>query len=241
MMRNGTYFIIRVFIFFCAMLSTPAWALFQYGSLWLSINNQNYLSKDKQWVYLFNSQSRFVNRDHPLETLLAQGSVGYSLNPRQRVWVGYYWADFRPYHHDFQEQRLFEEFYWTLEDDSNSRVATRTRIEENKFTNHDQVIVIWRQMLAREMMKLYFGHLNPLFYEEMFVHLNNPTYASRHFLNENRVFIGFNYYISQKAFWRIGYINQLVMGTPHSSSVMMHVLAINYTFGVPKISLPIDN
>jgi hypothetical protein len=207
----------------------------------LSLNNQNFLSADERWVYLWHNQARIVNRPHPLEAVLTEGSIGYTLNAAQRVYLGYYWADFSPYHKDAQENRLFHEFYWRLESNEQRRIATRTRLEVNWYTGTKQNLVMWRQLFAKEDLKFYFGRLNPLVYDEVFFRLNNPDYATPSFLSQNWLFLGCNYYLSRQSFWKIGYLNQFLMKTAVRPYGMMHLLSVTYIFGVTRISLPIDN
>ena len=68
-------------------LSQALHALTPYVSLWGGGNYQNYLTQDKKWVYLLHAQARFIDTIHPVETLLTEDSIGYSLNDKQRIWV----------------------------------------------------------------------------------------------------------------------------------------------------------
>ena len=219
-----------------------SWAFEQQLSFWPGMNYQNYLTENHKLAYLMHSQLRFMNKDAPLKTGLVEGSVGYALNNMQRLWVGYYWAENDPYHNSFQENRVWQQFYWKLQDDNQSTITSRTRIEEIKFSNEAQQLNLMRQMFAKEFVKNYYGRINPLIYDETFFRLNHPSYASTSFFAQNRLFLGVNIYSpNSRSFWKVGYINQYLSGNSKKSNGMNHILTIMYTFGVPQISLPVDS
>lgn len=120
-------------------------------------------------------------------------------------------------------------------------VTSRTRLEEFAFTDRKQNLVDLRQLWSHESLKMYYGHINPLIYEEVFFHLNNPRYASEHFLSQNRLFLGANIYLSRHSYWRIGYMNQYLLGNGSRKPEMNHIFIMNYVFGDLKIGLPFDS
>lgn len=223
-------------------VSLNSWAFEQNASFWPGINYQNYLTKDRKFAYLLHSQLRFINKGQPLETGLVEGSVGYAFNDMQRLWVGYYWSINQPYHDSYDENRTWQQFYWKLMDNKTDILASRTRIEEIQFSNQDQKLYVLRQMVAHEWVKMYFGSINPLVYDETFFRLNHPSYDTNTFLNQNRLFLGINIYSADStSFWKIGYMNQYLRATPSRGNAMNHILTVMYTIGVPKISLPVDS
>lgn len=213
----------------------------QHNGFWPMINVQNYLSNDHRWAYLLNSQARFLNETHPLKTVLIQDSIGYSINQNLRIWMGYYYSGHNFQAKYFTENRLFQELYWKIVSNQKTKVAYRTRLEENQFNIYRQNQVLLRQLLAKEFLTNYKGMLNPLIYDEMFFRVNKPSYASHDLISQNRLFLGFNLNTTDHSFWRIGYLNQYATSTPVSRTAMNHIFVISYTVGVPNISLPIDS
>ncbi len=219
----------------------PNRGMMQEQGSWLAINNQNYLSDNKKWVYLSHNQVRLLKHRHPLETLLTENSIGYSLTDNLRFWAGFYYSGNNFYHHQFEETRLEQQFFWKAVDNKERRVAARARLEEIAFSNESQNAIIFRQMFAHESKVYYRGNINPLIYDEIFFHLNNTRYTSKGFLSQNRAFLGFNWYVSTHAFFKIGYLNQYITGGTRVHEEMRHLLVINYTFGNEGISLPVDS
>lgn len=61
------------------------------------------------------------------------------------------------------------------------------------------------------------------------------------FLSQNRLFLGVNLYQSKHAFWRIGYVNQYVLGNRDRKPEMNHILAMTYAFGEIGVGLLEDS
>ena len=259
---NGTQWIDIVFRLLKILIITfvfisPSWAvekrkenepkhnpnIVQHNGFWSGLNVQNYLSENKRWVYLFNTQARFLDQTHPLKTVLVQDSIGYSFNKNQRVWMGYFYSgnNFRVKH--FTENRLFQEYYWTIVNNQKTKVAYRVRFEENQYSEFRQNQVLFRQLLAKEFLVHYKEKLNPLIYDEMFYRVNNPSYSTKSLVSQNRLFLGFNLNLTKHSFWRIGYMNQYLTSAPHPHrrTTMNHLLVVSYTIGKPNISLPVDD
>ncbi len=231
--------------FFCMLItlvvSPYSNAAIQRESLWLGFSNQQHFSKNKKWVYMQHGQLRMINLPHPVRTIIVENNVGYTLDPTKHIWFGHYFADNNIKYKENIENRLLQQFSWKLHDDQYRRVLSRTRLEEFAFTNRKQNLIELRQLWAHEYIRLLYGHVNPLVYEEVFFHLNNPKYASEHFLSQNRLFLGANIYLSKHSYWRIGYMNQYISGNQSRKPEMNHVLIMTYVFGAINISLPFDS
>lgn len=219
----------------------PSIAAIQRESLWMGFSNQQHFANNKKWIYLQHAQVRIMNVSHPVRTILSENNVGYAINSKQQVWLGYYLADQDIFHQENIENRFLQQFTWHLIDDQNQRLSSRTRLEEFAFTNHSQNLVELRQLLAHESIRLYYGRINPLIYEEVFFRMNHPRYASDRLLSQNRLFLGVNIYQSHHAYWRVGYLNQYLSGNRDRKSELNHVLNITYVFGDIKIGLPFDS
>ena len=217
---------------------TPSNSLIQHEGIWPTFNKQGNLN-DK-WAYLLHHQARFLNESHAVKTVLLEDSIGYSLNKDQRVWFGYFFSGNNFGNHSFNEQRIWEQFYWKVKT-NDSHYGFRTRLEQIEFSNRAQNLIMFRQMFAKEFLTRYQGTINPLIFDEVFVRLNHPDYATQRAFSQNRVFLGFNVYANKNSTWRIGYLNQYETKTPHTQPVMNHILVIAYTFGDASISLPIDS
>lgn len=218
-----------------------AHAALQHEGLWFGVNNQEHFANHYQWVYLEHAQVRLMNIVHPVQALLVENNVGYTFNPQQHLWLGYLFVDTDVTHKEAVEHHLVEQFSWKLVDGVDKRLSSRSRFEQVVYTNQSQNLVLFRQLWAYEIVALYAGRVNPLVYDELFFHLNNPRYESEHFLSQNRAFIGANVYPSEQSYWRVGYLNQYISGHHQRKPEMNHLLSLTYVFGDIRIGLPFDS
>lgn len=191
---------------------------------------------------MLHGQARFYNTTHPFTTLLLENSIGYPLNDKLRLWAGYLISgnDFNTRY--FREQRLQQQLYWHMLDNQQERLASRTRFEEIAVSFSRQNLIVARQMFAHEQLSYFYGYINPLIYDEIFTHLNNPSYATVNFISQNRLFLGFNVYFSNHEYMKIGYMNQFISKKErHSHNEMNHLLTLQYVFGPQELSLPADS
>jgi hypothetical protein len=205
------------------------YALDQNKKLWTSFATQKPFTADKKWNYLFYSSLRFIDEDHPVQTFLLEGGVGYKYVPGQSVWLGYRWQGNNFNHGFYQENRLWQQMVWETKDLSLNRVLLRSRLEEFIRSNQSQTGFRLRERFFVEMPNLYNGCINPVFYDEVFFQLNKTDYTSHQFVSQNRLFVGFNYMLTAENFWEIGYLNEYLFATPQrSDNQMNHVISLTY-------------
>ncbi len=203
-------------------------ALEKKEKLWVAAGLEKPLSEDKKWLYLLYTQMRFINKSHPWQTAILEGAIGYSLYSNEKIWLGYRWSGTNPNNGFYQTNRIFQQLVWTMREDGNNIISSRTRLEESERGNQNQLSYRLRQRVTFEHSSYYFGKLNPLFYDEVFFQLNKTSYTSHDFISQNRLFLGFILYTSSKTFWEIGYINQYKLSTPSNPNQMNHIISITY-------------
>jgi hypothetical protein len=171
------------------------------------------------------------NQSHPWQVGLLEGGVGYHFVKSQSFWMGYRWAGHNPHNVFYQENRLFQQFIDEISLTTSDLIVLRTRLEEIKHGNSSQISVRLRQRLALQMERELIVNIRPFLYDEIFFQLHNTQYTTNKLFSENRIFIGFNLYISNKSWWEIGYINQFQMKTPQDTQdIMSHIASFTYNF-----------
>jgi hypothetical protein len=217
-------------IILSAFLSIPnAFALEQNDKQWFAVNAQQ--SWGEKWYSFIFSQARFVDEAHPWQAILLEGGLGYKLTTDKSIWLGYRWTGRNPYNGFYQENRLFQQIIWNKKLNTSQRFISRTRLEEITLSNINQIGLRLRQRFALEINHAFFKDLFPFLYEEVFFQLNHPVYMPRTLIGENRLFLGFNLYLTKKTWWEIGYINQYQIKTPlQTQNQMSHILSFTYNF-----------
>jgi|GEM_PF-4990842 len=220
---------LRIFCFVCLLfISINCFATNQNEKLWLGVNALQPLSNNKKWLYFIFSQLRFINKSHPWQVGLVEGGIGYRLTDQGTLWAGYRWSGHHPNNGFFQENRLFQQWIAHRNVTSSHRVISRVRLEETERGDSSQISIRLRQRVALELKRDYLS-VFPFLYDEVFFQLKNTDYTSNKFVNENRVFIGFNLYTSHKTWWEIGYINQYEMRRPQQTqNSMSHIVSLVY-------------
>ena len=211
-------------------ISVNCFALTQNDKLWLAVNSQQTLSVDKKWHSFIYSQFRYINESHAWQAALIEGGIGYRFLDNESIWLEYRWTGHDPYNGFFQENRLFQQLL-QIKKFNAAHLILRARLEEIQISNSSQISVRLRERIAVEIMHGYFWKMFPFLYDEVFFQLKNTDYTSNKFINQNRLFIGFNLYTGRKSWWEIGYINQFQMRTPQNvQNTMSHIFSVTYNF-----------
>lgn len=213
-----------------ALIAGRAIALEQYEKGWFGLNLQQSLSENKKVLGLVFTQLRTINESHPIQAGLIEGALGYRIHGNDSVWIGYRWTGINPNNGFFQENRLFQQYLAIFKPHPLYQFILRTRLEEIERTDQTQIYLRGRERLALEIRrKFLLDDVFPFFSDEILMNLNDTEYVSNRFVNENRLFLGVNWYTGQHSWWEIGYINQYQMRAPsQTQNQMSHILSITY-------------
>jgi hypothetical protein len=214
-----------------ALSTTPAHALLQHNKLWLSLNVQQSLDKEKKWLFSFYTQSRLIQQVRCFESAFVENALGYQLE-NSTLWLGFRLTKHVSNPPTFQLNHLFQQFIY-LQDFTCFSFLSRSRLEQMYRSDQKEFAFRFRQRMAFELSGDHFINVRPLIYNEVFLALNQTNYTSHKFLNENRLFFGFNCYQQNNIWWEIGYMLQYRANIPIShnrQSHLDHVLVITYNY-----------
>lgn len=220
-----------IFFLLYAFPPSISLALEQHEKLWLRINKSQNLSENSLWLYSISSELRFINRNHAWQTGFLEGGLGRIFLLDKSIWLGYRWSGHEFYNQFYQENRLFQQIVWPNNSNDLIGFVSRSRLEEIARGNQSQMAMRFRQRLALELKFHFLKKINPYFYDEIFFRINRTNFSSNNVFSQNRLFIGFNYYLSKTNFLEIGYINQYQFKTPLSiENRMNHIISLSYNF-----------
>lgn len=221
---------INYFLFLILLLdSITCFAFTENEKQWLGINSNQTLTE--HWNTFILAQIRLIDKSHPWEVGLLEGGIGYHFVKNQSFWLGYRWSGHNPNNGFHQENSLFLQLIKEISLTPSDLIILRTRLEEREHSHSSQINVRLRQRLGLQIDKELIVHLRPFLYDELFFQVHPTQFTSHKFVSENRIFLGFNLFTSDTAWWEIGYINQFRMKTPQESqNTMSHVVSIIYNF-----------
>ena len=186
--------------------------------------------KIKWWL---EGQGRFGNDSSRFSQGIIRPGVGYALNEKTSIWLGYAWIPTSfPFagQSPFNEHRVWQQLLWS-NPYSFGTITSRTRMEQRTFDIQGSTDVAhrFRQFLKWTVpMPAISPKVSFVLLDEIFINLNNIDTGARTGFNQNRIFAGIAYKVNKVATAEIGYMNQY-FNRPSSPrpDQMQHLLAIN--------------
>lgn len=201
---------------------------------WGAIIATGNFSPDSRLKWWLEGQGRFGNDSSRFSQGIIRPGVGYALNEKTSIWLGYAWIPTsRPFagQGQFNEHRIWQQLLWSNAY-SFGTITSRTRTEQRFFDIQGSTDVGHR---FRQMFKISvpMPSISPkvsfVAFEEIFINLT-PVHdlGRKSGFNQNRIFAGVAYKFNKVATGEIGYLNQ-IFNRPNSSrpDQMQHVLAVN--------------
>lgn len=194
----------------------------------LSSLNPNY----KNFRYKLFAQGRFGDNSTRFTQALIRPGIGYAINEKITVWVGYDWVPTsrplalkRPFnnHRIWQQLSLKDNYFF-------GTVISRTRLEQHFFDipGSTDVAHRYRQMFKLSTpMPAVSEKVSFVIWNEIFVNLNTTDVGIKSGLSQNWAFAGIGYRLSKQKTVEIGYINQYINRPQNPRPDQMHhVLAV---------------
>lgn len=189
----------------------------------------------KNFRFWLEGQGRFGNDASRFSQGIIRPGVGYAVNEKTTVWLGYAWIPTaQPFalRHSFNENRIWQQVLWA-DNFSFGRVTSRTRLEQRFFdgnaSGNSDVAHRFRQFFKLAVpMPVISPDVSFVIANEVFVNLNNTDRGVFNGFDQNRIFAGVAYRFNKLATTEIGYMNQYY-NRPHSRrpDQMVHILGVN--------------
>lgn len=161
---------------------------------------------EKLLYRLYTENLTNLSQHQNIESKL-ESALGYKITPHFVVWAGYaYVIAQRPFTPN--EKQFYQDAVWDLFDKDQIRLTSRTRLEEIEEMGEDQYLYRLRQRLLLIFPKGFGSHFSPIFYDEVFYHLNQPGWVPQRGLAQNRAFMGIRVLLTKSINVDIGYMNQ---------------------------------
>jgi len=220
-----------IFIILSMTLATTSYAYQQNTKLWVGLTTTQALTADGRWKYLIFSQARYVNESLPWQSVLLEGAIGKEINKDSTIWLGYRFTERNPAAGFNPENRLFQQYITRFAYNDKFEWIYRGRLEETQRKGQNQIALRLRNRLTFGFREPLFLRFLPMFYDEIFLQLNQTSWTPHYVVSENRLFIGGNWSYSNTSWLEIGYLNQYHMRLPQQAqNTMSHVISAVYYF-----------
>lgn len=175
--------------------------------------------------YWLEGQARFGNDTSTLTQGLVRPGLGYAVNDKASLWLGYAYFPTDPFTSEaYNEQRLWEQFLWAQPTDF-GKFSFRNRLEQRFRPAGSEVGWRFRQMYALSYPLSFAPGFSLEVSDEVFVNLNNTDWTVNGF-DQNRAFVGISYHFNQPVATEIGYMNRYIRET-EAPNKMEHILSLS--------------
>ncbi len=194
-----------------------------------------WLDKWRLWI---DGQGRFRDDATAADQALGRAGVGYQLNDRTSLWLGYAnVATFPQGRVTNHENRIWQQVLLT-DKAWFGDWSSRTRLEQRFIDGVSPVEWRLRQFVRFSTPLPVPLPLSFVVWDEVFVRLNSTTPSARFGFDQNRAFAGLGYKWSEQARVEIGYMNQLIQSrgvtraSQRFSERMNHILSMTLFFNL---------
>lgn len=197
------------------------------GRIWLNLTMQGSLPVES-WRWYAELQPRWREEGRDLDSVLIRPAVSYKLGERDSVWLGYAYIPSYPVSGGMRyENRLWQQYLHTFESWHNVQFSSRTRLEERRLEDADDMGYRLRQMVRANHPFSFNPKMGAVVWDEYFYNLNDTDWGAREAFDQNRAFVGLSYAASATSKVEAGYLNQYVNGA--TSDRMNHVLSATFS------------
>lgn len=208
--------------------------LLEDSQVWSSITATGTLKPvGDKWRYWLEGVGRFGNDMSTLSQGIVRPAVGYALNERASVWLGYahVFTDTPFVKTSFDEDRSWQQFLWTQSLGAGT-FTTRARLEQRFSDTGSDTASRYRHFMKLAWPIKPLPGVSAVAWDEVFVNLDDVDWGPRAGLDQNRAFVGMGYAFSKTVKTELGYLNQFI-DRPTNPNRMTHGMAINLILAFP--------
>lgn len=218
-------------IFFFHFFSLYAHNLIQDAGSWNKLRIKGRVPKTERLRYWLEPNLRLIFTKNAFFESVNRIALGYHFGKHKTIWQGYTINPFDKQGRSGLEHRVWQELYLGFYPNDVLHVSSRTRLEARWINTIPGNA--WR---LRQRILLKFKHPNlepvrPVIFDEIFFNLSHPLWVAKSALNQNRAFVGFDYYFNKPHLLRIGYLNRFTTSRLEKN-LLLHLiwLAIHFKF-----------
>lgn len=213
---------------------SPLQAQIEDEGWWGAVFSQGDIKADgeaeSRWRWWFDGHARFHDDADGFNVSIVRPGIGYKLTDTATLWAGYGWIHTSPIGGgpDFDENRIWQQVTWSA-DAKPTRFGFRSRLEQRFVETGDDLGWRFRQLVASRTPVAGSDKLTFVFWDEVFIHLNDTDFGTRTGFNQNRAFVGFGWKWNPdkpKTRIEIGYLNQYIDSSTGANR-MNHLLSVN--------------
>ena len=191
----------------------PASAADEDSALWGIATGAGRFAQDGEtspWRYSFTGQWRHFERGSGADQYLLRSGLGYTLNPRMSLWLGYDFFHTVPNGGSARdEHRFWQQFQWSAVRRDWGTLSLRTRLEERNLERSDDTGFRLRQQVQLSV-PLPGWDVTLVSSAEHFTNLNDTDYGARSGFDQLRSYLGVRMPMSERASLEAGYMHQWI-------------------------------
>ena len=208
--------------------STPTLATTNDLQSWNAITLIGDANERGDWQYWFDGHMRFKDDASQLGVSIFRPGIGYRMNEDLTLWLGVARVTIDTNEQTIEEDRLWQQATYSLANFMGGNVVARTRLEqrfrrdEGDDTGHRiRQFVRWSMPLT--------DRWSLVVWDELFIALNDADWGQRRGFDQNRLYVGPAYQLSNQ--WRVemGYMNNYINPPGNSAQAQVnHNLSIAF-------------
>lgn len=163
-----------------------------------------------RWRYWFDAQARYFDLGSGINQWLARPAVGYAIGGGVNGWLGY--ARFRARNSAgliVDENRYWQQLDWSAGSWRNGSFSMRVRLEQRSLDIGDDIGHTLR-LMTKYVRPIGEGNSKLIVGLEPFIDLNETDWGGDSGINQNRLFLGVGWRLSNKLTIEAGYMNQYI-------------------------------
>jgi len=208
-MRNA---VVAVSLSLALGLAGTPLAYAEQDQSWAGLFLSGPVSKDSSVLVWFDGHTRFRDGASSLDVSILRPGIGWRVNPKLDLYVGYARATQHRETGDVEEDRLWQQALYPIAEIAGGKLTGRTRLEQRFRETGDDMGWRFRQFLryGRPFDGTPFGAVVS---NEVFFGLNQTDWGQRDGFDQNRLFLGASWQVHPKMRLEGGYLNQHINGT----------------------------
>ena len=180
---------------------------------------------DGRFLLWFDAHARFRDDASDLGVSILRPAVGWRVNSNLDVWAGYARVVSRASGRaNIEEDRTWQQATYSLPSILNSSLSGRSRLEQRYRETGDDTGWRFRQFV-RWAKPINESPFSIVVWDELFLNINDADWGQRGGFDQNRLFVGAAWHVSDNARFEGGYLNN-ILDTPTSEEQINHNLSL---------------